>query len=172
MNKIFVEVYKEFKPDIDIIKVKECIKASLDLGSDFSCNDSVSISVVDKQKIKNLNEEFLNDNHLTDVLSFPYSSNWNLGINKKVDLQVKDQESYLGDIFICFEKIKTQADDYNIDLNLELNIIIAHGVLHLLGFDHFDKLEEEKMIKKTIKIIKYLKLDHIKAKLSLETRNE
>jgi|TARA_B110000438_G_scaffold37724_1_gene37474 probable rRNA maturation factor len=172
MSKIFVEIYDEFKPDVDTNKVKEGIRASLDLGSDFSCNDSISVSIVDRQKIKSLNQEFLNENHITDVLSFPYSSNWALGVNKKKDLQIDNQENYLGDIFICLEKIKMQAIDYKIDINLELNIILAHGVLHLLGFHHFNKMEEEKMIKKTIKIIKHLKLDHIKAKLSLETRNE
>ena len=55
--------------------------------------------------------------------------------------------------------------------SIGLNIILAHGVLHLLGYDHKNKIMKQKMIIKTVEIIKHLKLDHIKAKLSLEGRN-
>jgi probable rRNA maturation factor len=174
MDKIFIEIETKYKTEIDYDDINKCVQVALDLGSDFLCKDSLSISIIDELEIKKLNKEFLNKNHPTDVLSFPYSSNWSFGIkkNEDKDLFTGGQENYLGDIFICFKKIKMQANDYKISLNLEQNIIIAHGVLHLLGYDHFTKNEEKEMSEKTVNIIKHLKLDHIKAKLSLEKRNE
>ena len=61
---------------------------------------------------------------------------------------------------------------YKTEKNLELNIILAHGILHLLGYDHYDESSRIKINQLTVDIIKNLKLDYKKAEKSLELRNE
>ena len=91
------------------------------------------------------------------------------------NFDVKDNfkdKGYLGDIFISFENIISQSQFYITGVELELNIILAHGILHLLGYDHYDGNSKKEMDALTIDVIKSLNLDYEKAKISLGSRNE
>ena len=83
--------------------------------------------------IKILNKKFLNKNSSTDVLAFPTTQNWSKGIRNSNDKDNFNDEGHLGDIFISFENIVIQSKLYMTGADLELNIILAHGILHLLG---------------------------------------
>jgi probable rRNA maturation factor len=69
------------------------------------------------------NNEFRKKDYPTDVLSFP--------VNEKVE-----KEHYLGDILISMERTASQAREKNHSVQRELKILLLHGVLHLLGYDH------------------------------------
>lgn len=72
-----------------------------------------------------INIEYLNHDTLTDVITFPYS------------------ESHVeGDIFISIDRIKENAKSFGVTFDQELNRVIIHGVLHLIGY--MDKTPEEK----------------------------
>jgi probable rRNA maturation factor len=71
-------------------------------------------------EIQRLNRDFRKQDHATDVLSFP--SRQTLG--------------FLGDIAISFEHAQRQAAEYGHDIGQEIEILMLHGVLHLLGMDH------------------------------------
>ncbi len=172
MENSFVEINGKF---LNIIKpqiIKNCVIASLDIGSKSECKETISISVITKSKMAELNKQFLQENHPADVLAFPYSESWFFGRPVKNTKRNGEQENHLGDIFICFPIVEEQSKTLNTGLNLEINIMVAHGTLHLLGYDHATPDGQKEMIEKTVEIIKHLKLDHIKAKLSLEERNE
>ncbi|MFC2120849.1 rRNA maturation RNase YbeY [Bacteroidota bacterium] len=77
-----------------------------------------------------INKEFLKKDYLTDVISFDYS----------------EKNSVHGDIYISTERVKENAEKYNVSLENEFLRVIVHGVLHLLGFD--DKEGTEKKIMK------------------------
>lgn len=72
-----------------------------------------------------LNQDHLNHDTLTDIITFDYSEN---GIIS-------------GDIFISIERVKENSSEFNVDFYAELARVMAHGVLHLIGFN--DKTEEE-----------------------------
>jgi len=74
------------------------------------------------------NKKYLNHSSLTDILTFDFSTD----------------KSLSGDIFISTERVKENATKYNVPFNNELNRVIIHGVLHLLGYK--DKTEKEKKI--------------------------
>lgn len=76
----------------------------------------------------NINKEFLNHDYFTDVITFDYV--------------VEDETS--GDIFISVDRIKENAADFKVSFDDELNRIMIHGVLHLLGYK--DKVLEEKQM--------------------------
>ena len=87
-------------------------------------NSSITLLVTNNKEIQNLNKRFRNINKSTDVLSFH--------LNKKEQLKKK----YLGDIVISTEFAKKQAIKKKVPLETELQMLLIHGYLHLLGYDH------------------------------------
>ncbi len=171
MNKILISIDPDFRKSISRKNVRGCIMSSISLGALDNYNESVSLSITSNEKLEELNDNFLGKKEPTDVLAFPFNDNWKEGKINNKNLADYENFKYLGDIFISFPKIKEQAKTHKTGIELELNIILAHGVLHLLGYDHKNEIMKRKMIIKTVEIMKHLKLDHIKAKLSLESRN-
>ena len=98
--------------------------------------------------------------------------NWSKGIENSNAKDNFNDEGHLGDIFISFENIVIQSKLYMTGAELELNIILAHGILHLLGYDHYDDNSKREMDNLTTDVIKKLNLDYGKAEISLGTRNE
>ena len=171
-NNIHIDIKNEFKKNIYKDGLLLCASQAMKIGSNSLCNDSLSISITDSEALKTLNKKYLGEDKATDVLSFPNKLNWNEGIE---DIHIEDNfnnEDYLGDVFISFEKIIEHSKLYKTEKNLELNIILAHGILHLLGYDHYDERSRIKINRVTVGIIKNLKLDYKKAEKSLELRNE
>ncbi len=95
----------------------------------------LSINLVGEKKIKTLNKFYRNRDSVTDVISFALHDSTPF-LGEKEDL---------GDIFICLSQVKRQAKENEINFEEEFVRILTHGVLHLLGFDHKNKKEEEKM---------------------------
>lgn len=83
------------------------------------------------QKIRRLNRRFRKKNRVTDVLSFPLGE------------KGMDGRYYLGDIIISVPKAFTQCGRVKAKLEKELDRLVVHGFLHLLGYDHGQGIEEE-----------------------------
>jgi len=79
----------------------------------------VSIAFIGSNEIKKHNRDYRGKNQVTDVLSFAHH-----------------QGDFLGEILICYDQAKKQADEKGISTREEVMILIIHGVLHLLGHDH------------------------------------
>lgn len=87
------------------------------------------------ERIRTLNRDFRNVDRVTDVLTFPaWEGEDPLG-----------GDGYLGDIMICYDRAKEQAEEYGHSLSRELAFLTVHGVLHLLGYDHMTGPEERVM---------------------------
>ena len=91
---------------------------------------SVCIVLSDDAKLRSLKLEFWGEDASTDVLSFPQ---WEPG-----DPFVPE---VLGDIVISLETANRQANERGHDLTSEVTVLAAHGLLHLLGYDHQTKKE-------------------------------
>tara|TARA_B100000212_G_scaffold304905_1_gene252586 strand:+ start:290 stop:847 length:558 start_codon:yes stop_codon:yes gene_type:complete len=101
-------------------------------------NFSLSFEIIDDELIADLNKKWLNKNGPTDVLSFPIIS--------ENDLYNQIPCIELGDLFISIETAQRQAIKYNNSLQEEMIWLASHGFLHLLGWDHHDKNELDKML--------------------------
>lgn len=77
-----------------------------------------------------VNRDYLNHDYFTDVITFDYT----------------DGNSISGDIFISIDRVTENAIIYKVDLDSELKRVMAHGVLHLLGYGD-RTIEEKKMIR-------------------------
>ncbi|MDO4617027.1 MAG: rRNA maturation RNase YbeY [Lachnospiraceae bacterium] len=133
--------------DFDCEKTaEEVINRVLD---DEGCpyESEVSLTFVDNEEIHRLNKEFRQIDRPTDVLSFPM-----IDFAAPADyapLEAEDAEGFnpetgelmLGDIVISVERAKEQAAEYGHDLRREISFLIAHSMLHLLGYDHMEPEE-------------------------------
>lgn len=98
-----------------------------------------NIIIVDNDYIHKLNKEYRGIDRPTDVISFALEDEFD---NVKLDFRV------LGDIYISLDKTYEQAKLYNHSFLRELSFLTIHGLLHLLGYDHIQKEDEEVMFKK------------------------
>ena len=64
----------------------------------------------------------------------------------------------MGDIFICYDKILEQSQNYGHSVLREFSFLVTHGIYHLLGYDHMTKEDEKEMFDKQEKILELLKI--------------
>lgn len=114
----------------------------------INCSPIVSVSLVDKELIHNINRDYRHIDKVTDVISFAFLDN-----EDRENILKSDQEVVLGDIYICLDVAKDQANEYGHSLDRELRFLFIHGLLHLLGYDHMSKEDEEVMFPLQEKIL-------------------
>ncbi len=107
-------------------------------------NAIFSIIFVSLDEIHELNKQYRGIDRPTDVISFALEDD----ADKIMDFRV------LGDIYICIDKMQEQALSYGHSNKRELSFLTVHGLLHLLGYDHQTKEEEELMFGLQEKILK------------------
>ncbi len=107
----------------------------------------VDIAVITEEEILKLNKEERNIAEVTDVLSFPmieialpFDKN-----NYKTDIDPETGAVILGEIFICEQRAIEQAEEYNHSITREMGFLVAHSMLHLLGYDHMEDAERAAM---------------------------
>ena len=106
----------------------------------------VAITFVDDDEIQEINKKERNVDAPTDVLSFPNLENvFNKKINKKNfpdDVNPENGKVILGDVIINLNMAHTQAGSFGHSFSREVAYLMVHGLLHLMGYDHEDKLDE------------------------------
>jgi probable rRNA maturation factor len=99
----------------------------------------VTLVVTDDQGMQELNRDFMGIDAPTDVLAFSAQE------GDDAFVVAPDGEGYLGDVVISYPRAEAQAEELGHPLELELNLLIVHGVLHLLGYDHAGYAEKTVM---------------------------
>ena len=135
MNKF--EVFNESKIDVDLNEERKIIEYAL--KHEKLENVEFNVIFVDSSTIQKINKEYRNIDRVTDVISFALED----------DEDIKFEFGrLLGDIYICTDRMKEQAKEYGHSLMREQGFLTVHGLLHLLGYDHMTKEDEEVMFKK------------------------
>lgn len=106
----------------------------------------VSVTLVDNKEIHALNLEHRGIDRPTDVLSFPMLEFDEDGIADDCEFDTDGDLVLLGDIVISMERASEQAKEYGHSLIREVAFLTAHSMLHLLGYDHVDDEEGEKIM--------------------------
>ena len=112
----------------------------------FSGDCEVDILLTNNKNIRMINKEQRGIDKSTDVLSFPaidFKKPARLPGDKKEYIDPETGEIFLGDIVISLEKVRSQAEKYGHSVKREFAFLVAHSMLHLLGYDHVDSKEEE-----------------------------
>lgn len=114
-------------------------------------NAEISLTFVSKEEIRELNNQYRGiDNH-TDVLSFPLIEDFD---------EIEEEDEYmLGDVVICLEKAREQAEEYGHSEAREIVYLFVHSVCHLLGFDHMEEDEKQEMRSREEEVMTLLDLE-------------
>ena len=130
------EIFNETNYEVDTKDIENLLNYALDYKKLKNVNFNVIF--VDNKTIRDINREYRHIDRETDVISFALEDNEELTF---------EFGRLLGDIYISFEKMKTQAKEYGHSERRECAFLTIHGLLHLLGYDHMTKEEEEIMFK-------------------------
>lgn len=142
----------------NINRIFNYVKDLFSLPKDIKIN----LNFVTEKQIQKLNKKTRKIDKVTDVLTYPYvdlKPNQTLNLDDYLfDIDPSDNMLTIGDIYICSEKAKQQAQEYNHSLNREICFLFCHGLLHILGYDHIEKQEAEIMEKKQNEILDALEI--------------
>jgi probable rRNA maturation factor len=125
----------------------ELLERAAQTALDFSGGPAgdLTIAIVDEARIRGLNRDFLGHDAPTDVLSFPAD-----------EPDPETGQQYLGDVVISLKRAVEQAGEGGHSLEAEMQLLVVHGVLHLLGHDHARSGEKERMWAAQAEILKRL----------------
>jgi probable rRNA maturation factor len=113
-------------------------------------DSEMSIVLTDDARLHGLNRDYLGVDAPTDVLSFPAS-----------ETDPETGARYIGDILISMQRAQAQAESAGHPLEAEVQLLVVHGVLHLLGHDHAQAEEKARMWKAQAEILEGLGLGQI-----------
>lgn len=108
---------------------------------------ALDVVAVDRADMAELNAEHMGHEGPTDVLSFPLDADETPGLDlDALDADLADRPPlHLGDVILCPEVARGQAADHTGSEPAELALLVIHGVLHVLGHDHAEPAERERM---------------------------
>jgi probable rRNA maturation factor len=109
-------------------------------------DSELSISLVDEDEMSSLHMRWLNETGPTDVLSFP--------MDELKPESAVNGPGILGDIVLCPKFAEAQAKNAGQTLEKEIELLMVHGVLHLLGFDHRESDEKTIMFSQQDEILR------------------
>ena len=121
-----------------------------DLGPD-SAHADMSIVLTDDRQLHELNLDYLGVDAPTDVLSFPAG-----------EVDPETESLYLGDLAISIPRATQQAQNGGHPVEAEAQLLVVHGTLHLLGYDHSTDEEKSVMWAEQAKVLERLGLSRIK----------
>ncbi len=126
--------------------VRRAIEATLAYEK-FEKDTEVSVSFTDNDGIRAINREYRDIDAPTDVLSFPM-----------LDFDDMDNTS-IGDIVISLERAAEQAEEFGHSFEREVAFLTVHSVLHLLGYDHMNEVDETDMRARQREVMKVMGLE-------------
>jgi probable rRNA maturation factor len=134
-------------PDLDLLQ-SAAVEALRLAGA--KPDAEITIVLTDDQELCGLNRQYLGIDAPTDVLSFPADF-----------IDPDSHHPYLGDILISVERAVRQAEQHNHSAQKELLLLVVHGVLHLLGHDHAEQAEKDRMWALQDQILSHVKGENL-----------
>lgn len=107
----------------------------------------LSVLICSDEEISKINSKYRNINQATDVLSF-----------ESDEVSPETKISHLGDIVISYDSALEHSNRFSQDVNVEVLVLLIHGILHLVGFDHSNVEEKKQMWSKQFEIHHLLNL--------------
>ena len=137
MVHVEVDVAPPFREQVDVEDLRRLVRQTLEL--ERVSEGELTVVITDAEQVRELNRAFRNVDATTDVLSFP------MGSMAESSPLPEEVPPYLGDVVIAFPVAEAQARRYGHSVQEELRLLVVHGVLHLLGYDHATPEEEAEM---------------------------
>lgn len=133
----YTEVFNKYNREVKELDVmKHFITYCADKLKLKNC--MFNVIIIDDESIHKINKEYRSIDRPTDVITFALED------DKKIETP---EYRILGDIYISYDKVIEQAEEYNHSVTRELCFLSVHGLLHLLGYDHMTPEDEKVMFK-------------------------
>ncbi len=143
----------EFATDVPSSLNKDDLHMALDLvqvAADAGLNGKISLVFTDEPTARQLNLQYAGNDYATDVLSFNY-------------FEGEDDEpgpdDTLGEVVVCVPVAQKQAEEHGQDMRSELLLLVVHGMMHVLGYDHAGQAEQTSFAHAQSAILSKLKVD-------------
>lgn len=121
-----VEIQNDNEYSIDEAQLIAAVQTVLS-QQNADLESTLTVVITDNDSVADLNRQFRGVDSPTDVLSFPAD---------EPPVEIPDEPPYLGDLIIAYDYATDQAKEHNHPLNDSLALLVIHGTLHLLGYDH------------------------------------
>ena len=162
--RIFLENEGDLELALNYLELAEEVAEAVLDYENCPYESQVELLLTDNEEIRRINQEFRKIDRPTDVLSFPMVD---FESPAKYDFLEEDDslfdpetgELMLGNIVISKEKVILQAEEYGHSVKREYAFLIAHSMLHLLGYDHMEEEERAVMEEKQREILKKLGIE-------------
>ncbi len=139
--KYVVEINNKTKEKISKKKNKTVFEKTVYLALRESFEGEkfeLSLALVSEEEIQTLNKEYRKKNAATDVLSFAEYEGKQALLLK--NLKTQGSETFLGELIVCPAYVRKNAQEDGETFDWAMTLIISHGILHLLGFSHGQKM--------------------------------
>ena len=160
-TKIINVFTENIYPDCEIYEVKciaitrKIVEYYLEQLLDISCLDgfdfeslTFDILFCDSEKTHQINRDYRNKDYPADIITFAIFADDETKF-------VLDEDINLGEILLALDKVREEAKKHNVSDEYELYFLIAHGILHLLGFDHQTEEDYNFVVEVQKKALKY-----------------
>ena len=164
---VYLENETEYSPDFDLKEIADKVTQFIlnEENCPFECE--INLTVTDNEGIHAINREYRGVDAPTDVLSFPvlefetpadFSKQVAMG-DSLCDINPDTGNLMLGDIMISKDRVISQAEEYGHSELREFAFLVAHSMLHLLGYDHMSDDEAQIMEEKQKKYLNELGIE-------------
>jgi probable rRNA maturation factor len=122
----------------------------------FGDDIEMGLFITGQERVRGLNKAYRNKDKPTDVLSFAFLADSSEGEGPSFSTP-PDGLKHLGEVIISYPQAIIQAQERNHSIKMELAILVIHGVLHLLDYDHMEDEEADEMESRQNEILESLK---------------
>lgn len=138
MKKSDIELSIDNQTEFKIEFKKELIQIILNLAKYFNIEKhiNVDLTIVNNEEIQKLNKEYRGKDYATDILSFDFGND---GLYDTLPFV------HLGELIVSYEKVISQANEFNHSVKREFCYLFTHGLVHLMGYDHEEENERIEM---------------------------
>jgi probable rRNA maturation factor len=139
--QLSIRIEKPFVGPVSKAWLRQVVKLTL-VHTGVSSPVELGLVIAGDETVHELNRSYRNVDRTTDVLSFALTER---GTKPELFITPPDDVIHLGEVIISFPQAMRQAAEQRHRLDRELALLVAHGVLHLLGYDHELPEQGEKM---------------------------
>ncbi|MFQ5812511.1 MAG: rRNA maturation RNase YbeY [Anaerolineae bacterium] len=142
--QITIQIAPRFRAEVDEGSLRR-LAAEVLSQEEVEGETELSLIMTDDEAIRELNRQFRGVDAPTDVLAFGAGAEEHF-------VTAPDSPPYLGDVVISYQRALAQAEELGHAVGEELKLLVIHGILHLLGYDHQEEAAARKMRKRESKM--------------------
>ena len=161
--RIYLEDEGDMNLNLDYMELSEEVAEAVLDAEECPYEAQVELLLTMNDEIHQMNKEFREIDRPTDVLSFPMidfpePADYAFLVEDESCFDPETGELMLGNIVISKEKVISQAEEYGHSVKREFSFLIAHSMLHLLGYDHMEEEEKKQMRAKEENVLNQLNI--------------